>query len=71
VKRILLTGMSGPGQTTVIRDPGRARVSAPPDVLAGRLAARTDNPYGKARGEVDRVLADLQAIEPLLRQVAD
>lgn len=25
-------------------------LSAPPDVLAGRLAARTDNPYGKAPG---------------------
>jgi len=46
-------------------------LSAPPDVLAGRLAARTDNPYGKAPGELDRVLADLQTVEPLLRQVAD
>ena len=46
-------------------------LSAPPGVLAGRLAARTGNPYGKAPGELDRVLADLQTVEPLLRQVAD
>jgi broad-specificity NMP kinase len=46
-------------------------LSAPPGVLAGRLAARTGNPYGKTPGELDRVLADLQTVEPLLRQVAD
>jgi hypothetical protein len=40
-------------------------------VLAGRLAARMGNPYGKAPGELDRVLAGLQAVEPLLRRVAD
>jgi dephospho-CoA kinase len=46
-------------------------LSAPADVLARRLAARTGNPYGKAPGELDRILADLQAVEPLLRRVAD
>lgn len=46
-------------------------LSAPADVLAGRLAARTGNPYGKAPGELDRILADLRAVEPLLRRVAD
>lgn len=46
-------------------------LSAPADVLAGRLAARTGNPYGKAPGELDRILADLEAVEPLLRRVAD
>ena len=46
-------------------------LSAPPDVLARRLAARTGNPYGKAPAELDRILADLRAVEPLLRRVAD
>jgi shikimate kinase len=46
-------------------------LSAPADVLAGRRAARTGNPYGKTPGDMDRILADLQAVEPLLRRVAD
>jgi dephospho-CoA kinase len=130
VKRILLTGMSGTGKTTVIRalaargfkaidtddgwcEPlpgGRQQwradaiaallatedapvlfiagcednqvsfhpqfdriilLSAPPGVLASRLAARTGNPYGKTPRDMDRVLADLKAVEPLLRQAAD
>lgn len=45
-------------------------LSAPAEVLAGRLAARTGNPYGKAPGELDRIMADLRAVEPLLRRVA-
>jgi dephospho-CoA kinase len=130
VKRILLTGMSGTGKSTVIRalaargykaidtddgwcEPlpdGRQQwradaiaellatedapvlfvagcednqvqfhprfdhivlLSAPAEVLAGRLAARTGNPYGKAPGELDRIMADLRTVEPLLRRVAD
>jgi dephospho-CoA kinase len=129
VKRILLTGMSGTGKSTVVRalaargykaidtddgwcEPlpdGRQQwradaiaellatedapvlfvagcednqvqfhprfdhivlLSAPAEVLAGRLAARTGNPYGKAPGELDRIMADLRAVEPLLRRVA-
>ena len=46
-------------------------LSAPRDILLARLAARTSNPYGKAPGELNRILDDLQAIEPLLRGVAD
>ncbi len=46
-------------------------LSAPADVLARRLAARTGNSYGKAPAELARILADLQAVEPLLRRVAD
>jgi dephospho-CoA kinase len=46
-------------------------LSAPAEILAGRLATRTGNPYGKAPGELDRILADLDSVEPLLRQVAD
>ncbi len=36
-----------------------------------RLAARTGNPYGKAPGDLDRILADLDTVEPLLRRAAD
>jgi shikimate kinase len=46
-------------------------LSAPPETLMDRLAARTGNPYGKAPEELSRVLADLRNAEPLLRQVAD
>lgn len=45
-------------------------LSAPADVLLARLAARTDNPFGKAPEERRRVLADLAEVEPLLRRVA-
>jgi broad-specificity NMP kinase len=46
-------------------------LSAPAQVMTGRLAARTGNPYGKARGDMDRVLAGLATVEPLLRKAAD
>lgn len=45
-------------------------LSAPADVLVERLAARTTNPFGSRPGEVERILADLREIEPLLRRVA-
>jgi dephospho-CoA kinase len=46
-------------------------LSAPAEILAERLASRTDNPYGKTPGELLRVLDDLRAAEPLLRKAAD
>ena len=46
-------------------------LSAPPETLVERLATRTTNPYGKAPGELSRVLDDLRTIEPVLRRVAD
>jgi shikimate kinase len=46
-------------------------LSAPAEILAERLASRTGNPYGKTPGELRRVLNDLRAVEPLLRQAAD
>ena len=46
-------------------------LSAPPEIMTERLAARTGNPYGKTPGELARILADLQAVEPRLRRVAD
>ena len=44
--------------------------SAPAEVLAERLASRTANSFGRAPGELARVLNDLQAVEPLLRTAA-
>jgi hypothetical protein len=46
-------------------------LSAPAQILAGRLASRTTNPFGKSPGELSRVLADLRSVEPLLRKTAD
>lgn len=130
VKRVLLTGMSGTGKSSVVRElaargfkavdtddgwseplpDGRQRwredaieallasedtdvlfvagceenqarfharfdhiilLSAPLEVLTGRLAARTSNPYGKDPGELRRIIDDVEAVEPLLRRVAD
>lgn len=45
-------------------------LSAPAEVIAARLATRTNNPYGKHPDEVARVL-DLQvSVEPVLRRAA-
>ncbi len=46
-------------------------LSAPAEVLVERIADRTTNGYGKTPGELDRILADLRAIEPRLRAAAD
>ena len=46
-------------------------LSAPAEVLVERLAERLTNSFGKSPGELGRVLDDLQAVEPLLRKVAD
>jgi broad-specificity NMP kinase len=46
-------------------------LSAPVDVVVGRLATRTTNPYGRSDEERAAVLADLSAVEPLLRRGAD
>jgi SAM-dependent methyltransferase/shikimate kinase len=42
-------------------------LSAPAEVILDRLATRTTNDYGKGPGERDRILADLELIEPRLR----
>ena len=46
-------------------------LSAPPDVIADRLARRTNNPFGKRPGEIERALELQREIEPLLRRRAD
>lgn len=42
-------------------------LSAPAGVLLQRIAARTNNPYGKTAEERARILHDLAVVEPLLR----
>ena len=46
-------------------------LSVPRETLLERLAVRASNPYGRAPEELSRVLDDLEAVEPLLRRVAD
>jgi len=46
-------------------------LSSPLDVVMGRLAGRTSNPYGKTPEELSRIVDDVAAVEPLLRRVAD
>ncbi len=46
-------------------------LSAPPSVMAERLATRTNNTYGKHPDELKRILGQVQTIEPLLRKGAD
>ena len=129
VKRILLTGMSGTGKTTLVEElrargykavytddgwtepspDGRQRwredaielllatedadvlfvaeceenqgkfldrfdqiilLSAPVETLVQRLATRTTNLYGKSSEELERVLDDVENVEPLLRGIA-
>jgi hypothetical protein len=45
-------------------------LSAPPEILAARLAARTANPYGKDPAELAETLQYQQTVEPLLRASA-
>ncbi len=45
-------------------------LSAPPEILAERLATRTTNPYGKDSAELAETLHYQQTVEPLLRASA-
>jgi GNAT superfamily N-acetyltransferase/dephospho-CoA kinase len=130
VKRVLLTGMSGTGRSTIVRElvargykaidaddgwteplpDGSQRwredaigelldaedaevlflagceenqvaflprfdevilLSAPRETLMQRLDTRPDNPFGKRPGERERILRDLENVEPGLRAIAD
>lgn len=46
-------------------------LSLPPDLLIECVRSRTSNPYGKRPGELERILADLETVEPQLRAIAD
>jgi dephospho-CoA kinase len=45
-------------------------LTAPESVMVERLTARTNNPYGKRPGELERILEHKRRIEPLLRRAA-
>jgi hypothetical protein len=45
-------------------------LSAPVDILLGRIAARTNNHYGKAQAERDLILEHVATVEPRLRATA-
>ena len=45
-------------------------LSAPRTVMLSRIAARTTNPFGQSAVDRARILADLEAVEPLLRRAA-
>jgi shikimate kinase len=45
-------------------------LSAPVEVIVGRLAARTNNPYGTTPRSLARVLEHQETVEPRLRQGA-
>ena len=42
-------------------------LSAPREVMLQRIAIRSTNSFGKGAHERQRILADLEAVEPLLR----
>ncbi len=62
-----------------VRNQGRFRdrfdvvvlLSVPQDVLLERIARRETSDFGKSDAERARILADLHAVEPLLRRSAD
>jgi shikimate kinase len=45
-------------------------LSAPIKIIKQRLRNRTNNPYGKHPEQLEQVLANLEAVEPLLRRGA-
>ena len=45
-------------------------LSAPADVILGRVAVRSTNDFGKTDAERDRIVSDLAAVEPILRRGA-
>lgn len=42
-------------------------LSAPAEVIVERVVARKSNPFGRRDGERERILDDLERVEPLLR----
>ena len=47
-----------------------ALLSAPVDLLFTRIAARSDNPYGKSSVKREMILRHIAEVEPLLRASA-
>jgi GTPase SAR1 family protein len=49
----------------------RVLLTAPVDLIVDRLRTRTTNAYGKTELEIDRILAEMQWVVPLLQASAD
>ena len=45
-------------------------LSAPAEILLSRVSARSSNDYGKTSAEADRIVENLQEVEPRLRRIA-
>jgi len=45
-------------------------LSAPMAMIKERLASRTNNPFGKRPGELEKILRDIEETEPMLRGAA-
>jgi shikimate kinase len=45
-------------------------LSAPPEVILERIGGRATNDFGKSEAERERILADLAAFEPWLRETS-
>ena len=45
-------------------------LSTPRTLMLSRLATRTTNPFGQQAADRTRIVADLEAVEPLLRRTA-
>ena len=46
-------------------------LTAPTPMILDRLATRTTNRYGRSAAERDRILGEIETVEPLLRAAAD
>jgi shikimate kinase len=69
---VLFVGGCAPNQTKFYsRFDHIVLLTAPISVTRARLAARTNNPYGKHPEELARVVALKQTVEPALRRSAD
>ena len=68
---ILFVAGTSPNQGTFYPQFDRViLLSAPAEVIVERLMTRTNNPFGKRSGELDRTLQLLETVEPLLRKGA-
>jgi adenylate kinase family enzyme len=70
VARILITGMSGTGKSTLLAElHRRGHLTVNTDFLE-RVASRTNSPYGKTAEQQAEIAFYLETVEPLLRQGA-
>jgi shikimate kinase len=70
VETVFVLGLEENGRRFLPRFDAVVLLSAPVDVLTERLATRDTNPFGKDPAELERILADVREVEPLLRRVA-